>query len=684
MHFLPRPSTNKPQALPPTVEHCVTEFRIEGCGHAASNGLYRMTEGSVELLRACQLFVTEGDADTAQWTCEAQVKATANQPREGVCGAKNPSPAQWREAGNSSMANQCTACLTRRPLPHVPRLPVYTKVGDDTHVVRWFDDAGTWIIDQQVAAAPYKLSYKTTGMFPVSAHANASPVWQHFQLNEAQCGGAGLPRFTPAYRITNAGYAHTALLSDAESEAVDRLLESASPTPAVPGPTPGPVHMEAFVPAVGLRQLLRIPNAIVLLSLCWEVFQLSTFAIQQLTPAPTVATNATATALYVAAPPVSETTLSLLPMAADWQLAASTSLGNTTVVNPASSWGSDLNLIVSALYLDFTRLAPETIFAIQSWTAIGLVGLLLLLVGVQVCSELRAFGLLRRQGQTAAANKLFFHSMFGAIMYGHGVLHRVHPLVQTVTGLLADALLLLVCNKLLTIVTCTSAGVVQVLPSMQCWTGSHAVLASCALIAFSFYLPLSSMIAPMLTVKGLAADQEAARTAAAEVKKAKRVQHAKMTAEEKQAAAEAKQDAEAEPEAPVVKVQFVQPFLSLVAVGKCVMVVGSNFFGGGTQLALVIASAALCFGLLAATVWWSYVARPFSAGRPASHGFVPPSPVVVVTNVRMLGFAGGVAGAIVGAIAVGLALPITTQLIAVAVAVSLLAVGLAVLHRSGV
>lgn len=62
-----------------------------------------------------------------------------------------------------------------------------------------------------------------------------------------------------------------------------------------------------------------------------------------------------------------------------------TNTSSLDVPASSSSWGSQLGLIISALYLDFTRLSPVAIFTIQTWIAIGLVGLLLLLCIIQVC-----------------------------------------------------------------------------------------------------------------------------------------------------------------------------------------------------------------------------------------------------------------------------------------------------------
>jgi hypothetical protein len=119
-------------------------------------------------------------------------------------------------------------------------------------------------------------------------------------------------------------------------------------------------------------------NAIIFVSLLVEVFQLSTFAIQQLAPV-VVASNTTAFNLSSVSAPHSAALMfhdsRIVPVVFQ-------TLSNSTAASSAS-WGSDIGLVISALYLDFTRLSPATIFTAQTWIAVGLVGLLLLLCIIQ-------------------------------------------------------------------------------------------------------------------------------------------------------------------------------------------------------------------------------------------------------------------------------------------------------------
>ncbi len=54
---------------------------------------------------------------------------------------------------------------------------------------------------------------------------------------------------------------------------------------------------------------------------------------------------------------------------------------------------------------------------------------------------------------------------------------------------------------------------------------------------------------------------------------------------------------------PDINVQFVQPFLSVVAVAKCVMVVGANFFGGTNQGRIFFYEIVLFFARTGITIY---------------------------------------------------------------------------------
>jgi hypothetical protein len=103
------------------------------------------------------------------------------------------------------------------------------------------------------------------------------------------------------------------------------------------------------------------------------------------------------------------------------------------------------------------------------------------------------------------AREKFFYSLGGTLIYGHNNLKH-SPKTATIISLCTDALLLIVCNNLLSVLTCAfevrPLGLLVAAPDIECWSGIHLVKACIALIAFSYYMPLSIMVSPMLTESG--------------------------------------------------------------------------------------------------------------------------------------------------------------------------------------
>ncbi len=304
--------------------------------------------------------------------------------------------------------------------------------------------------------------------------------------------------------------------------------------------------------------------------------------------------------------------------------------------------------------------------------AIGLVGLLLVVFLIQLVRELRMFATLKSSGNTKHANELFFHSFVGSIIYGHGELKGVTPAINLVVGVLSDTLFMVVCEKLLLLVTCTEptdavGGVsyLQINPSIECWTSSeHQLLAVLCLIGFGFYLPLSAMIAPML----MEADAEAAEAAAAKEKK-------KKAAAEKAAKAAAKNGAGGKPVPPAPPkpgqpalteaeiaakeaadelaskkdVVMVKPFLSIITVSKCLMIVLATYFGRNGVEATILSQLFIMLALAVITMRWSVLTHAeFELGRV---GLAEPCLPPAVNVWRVYIFIGGAAGALCAAIA---------------------------------
>jgi len=210
------------------------------------------------------------------------------------------------------------------------------------------------------------------------------------------------------------------------------------------------------------------------------------------------------------------------------------------------------------------------------------------------------------------ANKYFFHSFVGSIVYGHGELEGVSPKISLIAGLLSDTLFMVVCGKLLLVVTCIGNGfgetVLMINSEVVCWEGEHQLIAALSLIAFGFYLPLSAMIAPMLVETKVELGKDGK---------------------------------------PKKDVNFVKPFLSMVVVSKCVLLVAGTFFGKNDPVTTVISSGFVFVVLFILSAYWatqpSVLQDKYGMGEPCWPPFI---------NVwRSLIFAGGALGCLTAIIA---------------------------------
>lgn len=130
--------------------------------------------------------------------------------------------------------------------------------------------------------------------------------------------------------------------------------------------------------------------------------------------------------------------------------------------------------------------------------------LLLLLFLAQLLAALRLFASIKktnRMDAKEAANEVLFFSFVGATIYGHGEVRGLHWLSKILASLLADTLFIIVCGKLLLVLSCSyPSGMEPTLlvdSRVQCWTGDHSYYACAALIALGYYVPFCAMLGPM-------------------------------------------------------------------------------------------------------------------------------------------------------------------------------------------
>ena len=149
------------------------------------------------------------------------------------------------------------------------------------------------------------------------------------------------------------------------------------------------------------------------------------------------------------------------------------------------------------------------------WVCVALVCLLVIVFANQFLLELRQYGnvLQKKENSTKEANEeatkkareSFFFSFTGAIVYGHGKPNNLSKGMRLVVTLLSDTLFMVISMQLLTALACDTVpdsgntrSTLRSKESVECWEGEHAILSTCAMMAFAFYVPLSIMITPML------------------------------------------------------------------------------------------------------------------------------------------------------------------------------------------
>ena len=114
------------------------------------------------------------------------------------------------------------------------------------------------------------------------------------------------------------------------------------------------------------------------------------------------------------------------------------------------------------------------------------------------------------------ANDYFFYSFVGTVVYGHGQLKNANNKICAAISFLADGAFLIVCNKLLMTIACSSTNTLLPNSDIICWEGlikndyfscvyikgTHQGYAAIALVMFAYYVPLCVMIAPIFMHSG--------------------------------------------------------------------------------------------------------------------------------------------------------------------------------------
>ncbi|KJE93148.1 hypothetical protein, variant [Capsaspora owczarzaki ATCC 30864] len=323
--------------------------------------------------------------------------------------------------------------------------------------------------------------------------------------------------------------------------------------------------------------------------------------------------------------------ISFFPFLSSQVLLEATNLANVTLNLVDSSAFDEISKVQRSVYLTVASVDTHTIAV---WAAIGVVAALVLVFCYQFTLELFHYGVLRRFFDIHGNNKepfvnrdvkqsardYMFYSFVGAIAYGHGTPRHVSPAIASITAILSDGLFLFVTEKLLAVVACSApldeiAAIVPASPPVHlyltsfptavCWDDSHSVLAVIALIAYSFYVPLSIMISPMFM----------------------------------------------EPAVDGKDVRYSKLYLMSVSVLKCIMIVAASFLPQG-GLTRCLASGISALVMLCLTGFWLTFA-------PSSMRMRTPCSIPFINIWRIMTFATGVYSAICGVLI--FALPETVQ-----------------------
>ncbi|ETO10181.1 hypothetical protein RFI_27195 [Reticulomyxa filosa] len=174
--------------------------------------------------------------------------------------------------------------------------------------------------------------------------------------------------------------------------------------------------------------------------------------------------------------------------------------------------------------------------------------------------------------------------------------------------ILCDILFLVICDKLIMLVCCSSDGKWRVDMDVTCWQGEHKYIASMALIALSYYIPFSIMIAPMFAefsppLKGNCRD------------------YLSLTS----------------------TVELIKPYLSAVTLAKSCLLVGAQLISQGEPLGVLLTQLIMCLILFFSTAIWSW----YSLSSSHFQNAISPAFPYSISILKSITFAAGIVGSVI-------------------------------------
>eukprot|EP01083_Nonionella_stella_P023362 64645_1 len=241
-------------------------------------------------------------------------------------------------------------------------------------------------------------------------------------------------------------------------------------------------------------------------------------------------------------------------------------------------------LVSKLCYVSLDFLETHTLEYYSYFNFICVGGLILFFV-YRFHYELKTYGRLKYiQRNDSKAQMFYFHSFVGTIIYGHGTLENVGKCSSKIVSVLSDALFLGICEKLLLVNVCDEESNLWIQSDVKCWRDQHQIYCVFNLILIGYYIPIATMISPMFMEED--GDEE-----------------------------EDEQDTEYNKDNPTTKwkkfvsfsntTRFVKPFVSLLTVSKCFMLIGAVFISGGAPFGTIVCEGITMVALLCYTLWWS-------------------------------------------------------------------------------
>eukprot|EP01083_Nonionella_stella_P219768 786866_1 len=247
------------------------------------------------------------------------------------------------------------------------------------------------------------------------------------------------------------------------------------------------------------------------------------------------------------------------------------------------------------------------------------VGLLLTIFVCTFVLELKTFGVMHYgEEDEEQATEFYFHSFIGSIVYGHGELRHMNKWIAKIISFISDSIFLIICQKLILILSCDRHSIWIIDGQTVCWTGKHQIYACVSLILIGYYVPFCAMIAPILSVES-EIDKKEDATHGIENRKEWIKQFMSLSN----------------------TIEVIAPYLSIVTVSEYLMLISTSFLfvEDGQQYLIIICQSLSMLFLLCITVKLC-IRNLFAYGLTQNEPYFP----YAVSMIRVFGFMCGLIG----------------------------------------